>query len=102
MPLESELTATPEMQTALQAAADTVKTLAEQFARGAHAPWMPAKGNRGQTIIVEHDDHGGVYVVNTDYAGHLYEWGSKNGPAYAPLRRAVRAAGLELTETPKR
>jgi hypothetical protein len=43
--------------------------------------------------------HARDYTVYTDdIAGHLIEWGSKNNPAYAPLRRGVRAAGLRLDE----
>lgn len=40
-------------------------------------------------------------VYTDDFAGHLIEWGSKNNPAYAPLRRGVRAAGLRLDEVLK-
>lgn len=99
--LETELSNTPEMQAALLEAAGAVRDLAEQFAKDAHAPWMPPKGSSGQTIVIK-VEHGEVRVINIDYAGHLIEWGSKNNPAHAPLRRAVRAAGLKLTETPKR
>ena len=38
----------------------------------------------------------GSIVLTNDPFGHLVEWGSKNNVAYAPLRRAVRAAGLRL------
>lgn len=40
-----------------------------------------------------------VFMVNTDFGGHLDEWGSKNNPAYAPLRNGVRNAGYPLEET---
>lgn len=40
-------------------------------------------------------------VATTDFAGHMVEWGSKNNPPYAVLRRAARAAGLKLREVPK-
>lgn len=40
-------------------------------------------------------------VATTDFAGHLVEWGSKNNRPYAVLRRAARAAGLRLRESPK-
>lgn len=49
-------------------------------------------------IVVE---DGETYVVTRDFAGHMVEWGSINNPPYAPLRRGVRAAGLELRELPK-
>lgn len=39
-----------------------------------------------------------VYVRTNDFAGHMVEWGSANNPPYAPIRRAVRAAGLRLDE----
>lgn len=44
------------------------------------------------------DDGENVTIGNTDFAAHLVEWGSVNNPAYAPLRRGVRAAGLRLAE----
>lgn len=37
-----------------------------------------------------------VFVTNFDFAAHLVEWGSVNNPAYAPIRRGVRNAGLKL------
>jgi len=40
-------------------------------------------------------------VSNDDFAWHLTEFGSVNNPAYAPLRRGVRRAGLRLEEDPK-
>jgi hypothetical protein len=43
----------------------------------------------------------GATVYSTDSFAHLIEWGSSRNPAYAPLRRGVRAAGLRLRESPK-
>lgn len=40
-------------------------------------------------------------VYTDDPFGHLIEWGSRNNPVYAPLRRGVRAAGLRLDEVLK-
>jgi hypothetical protein len=40
-----------------------------------------------------------VFMVNTDYGGHLDEWGSINNPPYAPLRNGARNAGYPLEET---
>lgn len=54
---------------------------------------MPAKAQAVEVQV----DGGVVLVVNTDYGGHLAEWGSKNNPATMPLRRAVRAKGYRLT-----
>jgi hypothetical protein len=86
-----------EYRQALEEAADAVSDNAKQFAEQAHAPWMR---RQSETIVVstEGDE---VAVVNTDYAGHLMEWGSKNNPAHAPLRRAVRAAGLHFEASAK-
>lgn len=87
----------PEHRQALEQAARAVRDEAAGFAEQAHAPWMKSQS---QTIIVvtEADD---VSVVNTDHGGHLMEWGSKNNPAHAPLRRAVRAAGLHFEASSK-
>lgn len=46
--------------------------------------------------VVEED--GEVRVGNRHGLFHLVEYGSRNNPAYAPLRRGVRAAGLRLDE----
>jgi hypothetical protein len=97
---ELELSKTPEMRAALRLAAAAVRDLAEQYERQVKAPWMPPKGNRGQTMTVT-EDADGVYVGNTDHLAGIVEWGSKNNPPHAPLRRAVRAAGLALVESPK-
>lgn len=40
-------------------------------------------------------------LFNTDTFFHLIEFGSENNPVYAPMRRAARALGLRLKETPK-
>jgi hypothetical protein len=95
--LEEAIRSQPEYREALGEAADAVKGHATIFARAAHAPWMK---RQSKTIIVV-TDADGLAVVNTDYAGHLMEWGGRNNPAHAPLRRAVRAAGLHFTESPK-
>lgn len=46
--------------------------------------------------VVQHGES--VYVRTNDFAGHMVEWGSIHNPPYAPIRRAVRAAGLRLDE----
>jgi hypothetical protein len=53
---------------------------------------------RGARPIVIETEGDGVRVTNTDHGAHIDEWGSVNSPPYAPLRRAVRAAGLRLDE----
>ena len=82
---------------ALRAAAEEVAARASGFAAQAHAPWMK---RQAETIEVMTDAEG-VYVINTDYAGHLLEWGSKNNPPHAILRRAVQASGLNFKEKSK-
>jgi hypothetical protein len=93
----AQLRQQPEYRKALEEAADAVQGHAATFARVARAPWMKRQSD---TIVVS-TDADRVAVVNTDYAGHLMEWGGKNNPAHAPLRRAVRAAGLHFEESPK-
>ena len=86
-----------EHRQAIKEAAEVVSEHAGTFARQAGAPWMR---RQSQTIVVSTDGDE-VAVVNTDHAGHLMEWGGRNNPAHAPLRRAVRAAGLHFADTPK-
>jgi hypothetical protein len=89
---EEGIRSQPEYRQALEEAAGAVQDHAAAFARTAHAPWMK---RQSKAIIVE-TDADDVSVVNTDYAGHLMEWGGRNNSAHAPLRRAVRAAGLHF------
>jgi hypothetical protein len=56
---------------------------------------MPRKRNNAVVVEKQAPD---VFIVNTDLGGHLDEWGSKNNPAYAPLRTGVRNAGFDLIE----
>lgn len=80
---------------ALEGAARDAKSKAEAIAR--------SLGGTGDTarrfeVVVEGDE---VRLVNTDPFFHLTEFGSVNNPPFAPLRRGVRAAGLDLQEHPK-
>lgn len=61
------------------------------------APWMRRKGS---SLIVVQRSGGRTRVINTDYGAAIQEFGSaaKNTPAYAPLRRAVGAAGLRFKD----
>ena len=97
-PLELELAAAPAMVATLRAVATEVAEYARTYDTAAHGPWMPRKG--GENIVVQQDG-AAVAVVNTDYAAHLVEFGSKNNPPHAPLRRGALAAGLALVESPK-
>ena len=58
---------------------------------------MPRTGRSGDAIEVIRIDNE-VYLSNTDHGAHLDEWGSRNNPAYAPLRNGVRRAGFSLIE----
>ena len=81
---------------ALAAAAEKARTKAEVLIPGRDKAWMPSKGNRGTVVV---DASGAeVWLVNTDHAGHLQEWGSEKNEPAAPLRRGVRAAGFDLHE----
>jgi hypothetical protein len=94
---EDEIRRQPAHRQALVESADVVRVHASRFAEQAHAPWMKSQSKTMQ-VVTDADD---VAVVNTDHGGHLMEWGSKNNPAHAPLRRAVRAAGLRFESSPK-
>jgi hypothetical protein len=94
---EAEMRRQPESRQALKEAADVSRVHATRFAEQAHAPWMK---RQSKTMVVVTDAET-VALVNTDYAGHLMEWGGRNNPAHAPLRRAVRAAGLRFDASPK-
>ena len=87
-----------DFQAGLTSFAEEVAALAEVNARAVGAPWMPRAGESKVVKVVARND--GVFVVNTDHAGHLQEWGSKNNPPHAPLRRAAMASGLRVGEDP--
>lgn len=77
--------------------AENVKDFAEPMVREVGGPWMPRAGQTEQVAVGEDED--GVYVALTEHGGHLIEYGSANNSPHAPLRRAARAAGLEVDET---
>lgn len=92
--LVSDLQKQAEHRQALREAAKSVASFASTFASQAREPWMK---RQSRTIEIQQDTDV-TAVVNTDYAAHLSEWGSKNNSAHAPLRRAVQAAGLRFRE----
>lgn len=47
------------------------------------------------------DTQDGVRVWRTEPFASIDEWGSKNGPPSAAMRRAVQQAGLRFNESPK-
>lgn len=59
---------------------------------------LAPRGDTGRTarsfVVVR--ENGVIRVGNTDPFFHLTEWGSANNPPYAPLRRGVLGAGLQL------
>lgn len=96
--LPAELEATDRFHKGLAEAVEPLAAYVEQL-RGPGA-FMPKKGV-GDKVVVQ-ADRGGVRIVLTGYGAHLIEYGSKNTPARAPLRRAAHAAGLELRNTDRK
>lgn len=90
-----EFEASQDSQEGKRAAAEEIKRHAEPMARAVGAPWMPRSGHETIEVV---EEEGEVYVVNTDHAAHLQEYGSVNNPPHAPLRRGARAAGLDVAE----
>jgi hypothetical protein len=90
-----ELAEDPEAREGLVAIAGVAVPFITQFADQAQEPWMRRTGH---DLIEVQDTDDGVFIVNTDFGAHLAEWGSRNNPAHAPLRRGVRAAGFTLDE----
>jgi hypothetical protein len=95
---EAEMRLDPQFRIAMLEQATIAKGYGNAFARQFHAPWMP---RRGHQVIEVQQDGSHTYLVNTDWAGVFEEFGGSRNPPHATLRRAVRAAGLELRETPK-
>lgn len=91
--LKLEVAKLPGAHVALEEAAQAVAQITRTLApRGS--------GGYRRSIGVERDADS-TTVYTTDIAGHIVEFGSANNPAYAPIRRAVRAAGLRLDESSK-
>lgn len=93
--LAEELIADAGVRAGLARSAEPGRVQAEAFAREAGAPWMPRPGAQIVQVVTDEE---GVYLVNTDFAAHLQEFGSANNPAHAPLRRGAMAAGLRVVE----
>lgn len=90
---QAELKADPRYRRALRQAADSVV----RHARAIAPDGGPGPGYR-ETLRVTADGDD-VRAESTDAFAHLIEFGSANNPPYAPLRRAVRAAGLTFRDT---
>lgn len=92
---DEEAAASDDVRQGLAEVAQGIATDADQMARDVGAPWMPRPGH---DLMEVEDDGTDVWVVNTDYAGHLQEYGSVNNDVHAPLRRAAMARGLDISE----
>jgi hypothetical protein len=88
-----ELRGQDDFRESLKERAEAAKAKAE--------PLAPQIMRRNPEAFEVQEDEEGVYLANTDYGGHLAEWGSAKTPVTAPLRRGVKAAGLRLEESPK-
>ena len=89
---QGKLEQTDEYKAGLTAIAQDIRGRAHYVTR----QFMPNKDTSDIVVATDGDE---VYVSNTDHGAHLDEWGSVNNPAYAPMRTAVRAAGLRLEES---
>jgi hypothetical protein len=82
-----------ESKAAKRSAAEDVASAAKSIA----PVDIPGGGSYRDGIEVV-ETGGEIRVEGTDWKSHWIEWGSVNNPVFAPLRRAVRAVGLRLTE----
>lgn len=95
---QAQLFASPQCRAAVRAHAEVARGFAQTFANQLTpgGAIIPRRGvPRGRTIVVEETELGSA-VVNTDHGAAIVEWGSRNSPPVAPLRRGVQAAGLTL------
>lgn len=98
---ERELRSESEFKIAMLDAATLAKGYARAFDGQARAPWMPRRGHGRTSQIEVVQEAGETLLANFDYAAAIVEFGSRNNPPWSPLRRGVRAAGLDLREEPK-
>jgi hypothetical protein len=89
--LAQQLEHTVEYRHALKEVAEPALAAAE------HATPVGATGAAHRSLSLVTDANG-VRLQSSDPFWHLIEFGSMNNPAYSPLRRGVRAAGLTLKE----
>lgn len=89
-----QLAKSPEFQQGMrkiaEIVADSVKANAPKGGTGYYRRKVSAF-QKGDVVGVKSEDH----------FAHLIEFGSAKNPAYAPMRRGVRAAGLRLEQSPK-
>lgn len=82
-----------EFKETMREQAEGVGSIAKNFANRV----MPSQPEQFEVSDID----GGARLTNTDYGAHLDEFGSAKNPPNAPMRRAVRAAGIRLEEEPK-
>lgn len=84
----ADLATSPALQAAMAAAAREIAAQARRVAP------VGDTGHYKRSLKTK-----GPIAYTDDPFGHLVEFGSVNNPAYAPLRRATRAAGLRLVQS---
>lgn len=93
-----EIRRQPSFDAGMLTRAKKIQGLAKSFTSRGSDPVRGHFADRYETEMVD----GIPRVGNTDKSFyHLIEYGSVNNTPQAPLRRAVRASGLRLDETPK-
>lgn len=88
-----EIMAEPDTQAAMEQSGAAIKANAERY-----ADRIMARNPQAFVVVTTED---GTFVANTDYGGHLDEWGSATQEPNASLRRGAMAAGVRVEETPK-
>lgn len=89
----SRFVAAPNMADVVEAAStEGLLEVADEVARRA-ALRAPYKTGHYRSSLRAVEERGKVRAETTDRFGHLVEWGSRNNPAYAPLRSAGADVG---------
>lgn len=88
-----------EAQIAAQVRAKGLVPAARRIAAAASRHVRPTRPDRSRRPIEVAEADGDVAVTNTNFGGPIEEYGSKNSPAYMPLRRGVSESGYDLRES---
>lgn len=88
----------PAVQRAERAAAEAIASKTVDYAPPSRVRGDPV----AKTSIRVVSDEERTRVESTHPFWHLIEFGSKNNPAYAPMRRGVAATGFRLEQDPPR
>lgn len=91
---DEELRREPAIRAKLSEVAGELRDLVGARAK----PIMPRRGREIAEVV--HED-GKVYVALTAHGAHFDEFGSRNNPPYAPMRRSIDSLGLRLEQAPK-